>query len=443
MKPESILQALGEARPEYLALPQKTGPRAARPLGRILLIAAAVALLATTAFGAVTGVRYLVKQWTKDAPISERKLADNWFELYFENNPAADDAPETLAELYLPAAPEGYLREHTALSYGNAFETENTVVWELGDPWAELDEKLDAWTAAHPLLTGDELAAWEQEHPAPTVRIETVQFSQKPLKALRDRNVFATFGAEAAGELTKSGEIVGQTEYVVYTCTPEDSDSGSGGTWYFWLDEQRHYIFCLSFTDGIPQADRETFLRSVKSVDRETYLTRTGIEDWNVNNRNNERENRGRLARGEKLLPVYSLYVSDFAPEGFDASTCLVIGDETAPLSYMQEWQDGKGHSASLLLGWTMDDDDFADWTHTTRSLGGTEVDIWVSSQREDSDDSTWREEFWRWTAPDGETVLFLYFFSADNTEPEDAFKLSLFWSVREGTPEQQVRIEN
>ncbi len=446
MRPESILLALGKAKQEYLELPEQGAARGAgRPVRRALLIAAVVVLLVTTAYGAVSGVRYLVKnvkKWSAEAPIRERKLDNNWYELYFEENPAAADAPETIAQYYLPKAPAGYRREHAVLSYGDAFETESGVVWVYGDPAAALDAAMDAWAAEHPSgMTQEELAAWEKEHPAPTVRVEEVSFSQKPLKALRDGNVFAVFGTLQPERLVKSGEIIDETEYVVYTYAPGEGEHRSGTeTWYFWLDEARHYIFCMSFSEGIPQADRESFLRSVKPVEREAWITRCGLADWHENNEAVARENRVRTARGEELLPVNRFYLSDFAPAGYAGSSALVVGGESGALTYMQEWQDGKGRSASFYLGWTMDEDDFKDWDHDTRSLGGAEVDVWVRSFYEASDDSVWREEYWRWTAPDGETVLFLYFFNADNTEPEDEFRLSLFWSVREAEPEQTVR---
>ena len=220
MRPESILLALGKAKQEYLELPEQGAARGAgRPVRRALLIAAVVVLLVTTAYGAVSGVRYLVKnvkKWSAEAPIRERKLDNNWYELYFEENPAAADAPETIAQYYLPKAPAGYRREHAVLSYGDAFETESGVVWVYGDPTADLDAAMDAWAAEHPAgMTQEELAAWEKEHPAPTVRVEEVSFSQKPLKALRDGSVFAVFGTLQPERLVKSGEILDETEYVV------------------------------------------------------------------------------------------------------------------------------------------------------------------------------------------------------------------------------------
>lgn len=440
MKPESILKALGRADPALLELPPAKGggKRLDKPLRRGLLAAAAAALLITTAYAGVAGARYLARRWSGDAPISERKLADNWYELYFADNPAAEDAPDTLEQFYLPTAPAGYVREHTTLSYGDAFETENSLSWIPEDALADYAREVSRWEAAHPAaMTQAELTAWEAEHPAPVGKIPSVHFSQKPLKALMDGNVFAIFGTLHSGEPKKSGEILGNTEYVTYTWA--EGDEGEE-TCCFWLDEARHYIFCMSFSGEISRTDREAFLRSVKPVERETWKERSGLRDWQAANRNNQAENRSRASRGEKLLPVNRFYTADFAPELWEASSYLVIGGETDSLAYTQEWQDGKGHSASFLLGWTMDDDDFAGWERSTRSLGGGEVDIFVRSFYEDSDDSTWREEFWRWTAPDGETVLFLYFFSADNTDPEDEFKLSLYWSVREADPAESLQ---
>ena len=443
MNPETILQALGAASPELLELPSREAPARSvrRPLRKALLLAAAVVLLVTTVFGAAAGVRWAVKRWSADAKIGERSLDGNWYELYFENNPAAPDAPETLAQLWLPKAPEGYVREHAAISYGTAFETENRAVWTLGDWAAELEAAVDAWAEAHPkALTAEELAVWEAEHPAPSLRLDEVSFSQKPLKALLGGDVFAVFGTVAPEKLTRSGEILGDTEYVVYTYAGEEQDPGAPGTWYFWLDEARHYIFCMEFSEGVPQADREAFLRSVKPVDRETWLSRCGVEAWQTRQETNARENRGRAAREETLLPVDRFYTADFAPEGYEASDVLVIPGAGVPLVHMQEWQDGKGHSISFLQGWTMDEDDFDGWDHSVRSLGGAEADIWVTSYPGESSGETWREEFWRFTAPDGQTVLFLEFFTCDDSDLPDELKLSLFWSVREANPEESVR---
>ena len=196
----------------------------------------------------------------------------------------------------------------------------------------------------------------------------------------------------------------------------------------------------MSFSEGIPQADRESFLRSVKPVEREAWITRCGLADWHENNEAVARENRVRTARGEELLPVNRFYLSDFAPAGYAGSSALVVGGESGALTYMQDWQDGRGHNISFMQGWTMDADDFEGWEHSVRSLGGAEVDIFVRSYPEESSGDTWREEFWRFTAPDGGTVLFLEFFTCDNSDLPDDMKLSLFWSVREAEPEQTVR---
>ena len=411
MKNETILRAVGAARADYLdhALerPAEKPRRLVRPVARIAVIAAVMVLLVTSAFAAWSA-------WS----MGSRKLSDNWYEMYFQENPAAADAPETLEQYYLPAAlPEGYTRDFSRVTYGDAFSTESAVSWVYGDPDAQQSALVDEWTKTWtrdengaPLpLTEDQLAVLEKEHPIPSVKIQEVSFSQKPLLSLPKDNVFDTLGGRDLGEMVRGGTTLNGVAYVTMTHTGEDGDS----TWYYWVDDACHYVFSMYFTAGIPQADREAILSSVAPVDREAYLAIMGI--------------------GSR-----SVWLADAELDGYTAKSVALIVGKNGKVNTMSDWQDGAGHVITCSMGNTYTDEDFANAKRAEFTVNGTPVTSFVSE--ENADGQIWRDENWYFIAPDGVTHVWINFLSCDNVELPQTLKESVLESIRAVDPTGLVK---
>ena len=401
MKPEEIMKALQGADDAYLdkalGQPPRKSFRSLRPGVRLCLIAALLLMMGGTVYAAWTALN-----------VESRQAPEGWYEVYFQENPAAPDAPESLEEYYLPAvSSDTFIRESTTLNFGNAFATESRIVWTYGDPWKKMDEEIDRWNKTWACdengrpkaLSSQELAALEKEHPLPSVKTEQLIFSQKPLLSLPNDKVLDTYFSDA-GPLTKGGVRIGSRDYV----TMGNADE----TIYLWTDEALHYVFYLRCSNGIPRSEQEKAVCSVAKVGRESYLEQTG------------------LANAESR----TLWIPGIAPTAFQQeSMLLVLPDRSEDLSVMLDWQDESGHRITFAQGFSYTEEDLADSEHTTRSLNGS--DITVLRRMENVDGHPWIDENWYFIIPGSGTSFWINYYSTDGTEVDEEVKLALYESIQ------------
>ena len=401
MKPEEIMKALKGADSAYLdkALeqPPQKAFRSFRPSVSLGLIAAILVFMGGTALAAWTALN-----------VESRQVPEGWYEVYFQDNPAAPDAPESLEEYYLPAvSPDTFIRESTTLSFGNAFTTESRVVWTYGDPWERLNEEIDRWNKTWACdengqakaLSSQELAALEKEHPLPSVRTEQMIFSQMPLLSLPNDKVLDTFFTDA-GPLSKGGVQIDGRDYVTMSNADE--------TIYLWTDEALHYVFYLRCSNGIPRSEQEKAVRSVAKTDRETYLDQTGLSH----------------------VKSQTLWLPGAAPAAYKhEALLLLLPDRSEDLSVMMDWQDENGHQITFAQGFSYTEEDLANSECTTRSLSGNKIT--VLRRKDNVDGHLWIDENWYFTVPGSGTSFWINYYSTDGTETEEADKLALYQSIR------------
>ena len=412
MNSENILEAVGQARGAYLdhAMEQRaeTG-RKRRPLRAALLVAAAVALLVTSVYAATTA-------WK----IAGRKTDPSWYELYFEENPAAADAPDTLEQYYLPRSlPVGYEVDLARVSYGDAFSTESTVEWLYGGYRADLDALIDQWYATwtqdengQPLpLTAAELAALEEEHPMPSLELQSVVFTQRPLKCLWQGDVFA-FMSGSLDDVTRGEVTLGDRGYVTMTHTTDRGEEVS----YYWVDEARHYVFSLQFSAGIPREEREAVVQSVAPVEKAEYTALLGADAY-----------------------AGAVYVAQVGPTGYDKGSVALVRTGEGELYALSDWQD-LGHGVTLCVGSYMEDELQADAgvQVTEFTLDGTKIVCAASDTTVNGE--PFAQESWFFTAPDGETALWLEFFSTDGTKLSAEEKEAVFRGIAAVDPAEIIR---
>lgn len=316
MRAEEIMKALGGADAAYvehaLERPAPAARRTLRPLLRLGLAAALIALLAGTAFAVMSGLA------TKE---KERESSPQWYELYFEDNPAAEDAPDQIVDHYFPAGtPKGYREVAARLKY-----VDGRVVRADGE-W-----RCDA------LRIGS-------EEEGDGVIPATAEFHYMPLRCLnvhdnfQNENVFGDFFNVEPGQFTKSVEELDGREYLRYDCQSGVNGYFTQTSWYFWVDEARHYVFTMMFNEPVPREDRIAFLRAVAPL---------GKNDWNELMHGdrvaawNERLEAWNAAHPEaEPLPLIRLYLPTLRPEGYDAiqqNYCARPSDALAELP-MDEW---------------------------------------------------------------------------------------------------------
>ena len=390
MKPETILQALSETRPALLDEARETvsaRSRNLRPLRRIALVAAAVALLAGTVFAAVTVL-------TPKISIDDRQpdnLDDSYFSLTLEENPAAEDAPGRLEVLYLPRAlPEG------------AALTAASVEWSDRLTWA--------WTA-------------------PDGSQGAISFGQIPLQPDGREHPLTAFEGIDPKELEQ-----GTLELNGMGCWTMTRRSAAGDTaWYYWLDEARHYLFHASFNEAVPQTEREAFLASVAPVTEEAFYDAIGL--------------RGRTLWALSWTPEG--YTETWkglltTADACDQSWNGVLTAAKAGLSGGQRFSNGESEIAlEQNPGYELHDpgqqtspeetEDPADVGPTVRldryetaerTVDGTKITVLTAAGEFDGK-PVW-EEVWSFAAPDG-TPLRLSFCTGDGTEVDEAARLAVF----------------
>ena len=480
MRPEEIMKALGGTDSRYLdqALERPAAPVRSRlrPLARLGLIAAVVTLLAGTAFAVATGM-----------VSKERRSAHRWYELYFQENPAAEDAPNEILDFYSPTGiSAGYRRELARRSFvdGRVVQAEGSwVCSELRMVHGENGE-----TELQNLRKGQ---STEPEEARSFVDAEAtrwtdarVDFKYMPLKSLNvhdswmNENVFAEFVTEDVEKITKSGERIEGRDYVVYSCQP-GVDGGEAETqWYFWIDEARRYVFSLMFTEPVPEADRLAFLRAVTPMDEAAWerlmnpdlvtAFNNCLAAWNAAH-----------PEAEPKEPI-RLYLPSLRPEGYDkiqrwydawASHSALVdlpvdqwldkalelgipvsaGAELMNVKAIIDLHDGRGKSlrcapyaASYIGGFSESEQlDLIEDTFRQHASDST-LDRFTLDGREIlrvfhglAKSSTLNEyESWIFLAPDGNSLLELDFMNhgAETPIPED-LKIAFFRSIEEVDP--------
>lgn len=371
MNSETVLRALGSARTEYLDHAMEHGQAEARsisrPLRLTLLTAAVLALTITCAYAGHS-------VWN----MSQRQVKQGLFasyELFFEANPAAPDAPDTLEQYYLPRElPEGFRLDYARLSYGDAFAAVNEVRWVRGE----------FGTAGK------------------------ISFTQRPLKSLLEDAVFAQFNYRPRNR----GEVeIGGVDYMTVT----EFEATHNVTAYYWVDENRHYVFRMGFTDEIPQPMREAILQSVGVVDKAACAAALGADVYEGN-----------------------VYVMHTDVEGYD-NTAVMLEYSGGRLQAKSQWRCGDrgfGLSVGAYTGIPQGAEDEIEETSFT--VDGTDV---VCAKRAFvSNGLPCRQEDWFFTAPDGVTELWLSFSSTDGKYLPWEQKLTIFRDIAPVTPADLIR---
>ncbi|MBQ2061418.1 MAG: hypothetical protein II458_01960 [Oscillospiraceae bacterium] len=371
MNSETVLRALGSARTEYLdhAMEhgQAGGRRLSRPLRMVLLTAAVLVLTITCAYAGHS-------VWS----MSQRQVKQGLFasyELFFEANPATPDAPDTLEQYYLPRElPEGFRLDYARLSYGDAFAAVNEVRWVRGE----------FGTAGK------------------------MSFTQRPLKSLLEDDAFAQFNYRPRNR----GEVeIGGVDYMTVT----EFEATHNITAYYWVDENRHYVFRMGFTDEIPQPMREAILQSVDVVDKAACAAALGADEYDG-----------------------CVYVAQTGTEGYE-NISVMLENSGGRLQALSQWRCGdRGFvlSVGAYAGIPQGAEDEIEETNFT--VDGTDVVCTKSAFV--SNGLPCRQENWFFTAPDGVTELWLSFSSTDGGYLSWEQKLAIFRGIAPVTPADLIQ---
>ncbi len=211
MNTDDLFTAMSDIEDSYLISSDASAQPAVRrkKIIRRALLAAAVLVLCIATVTA--GVNLL--------SIGSEKVGADSYNLYFEENPAAADAPKTIAAYYLPTV-GGLAQNYGTLS--------NIIV------------HLDCQNTAGAQVT----------------------FTQRPLLALDYNNTFAGSNGIDIDSMKQETVTFGAVEYFRLT-----HKSGSDtSAFYYWVDEARHYVFEMFFNEGISEDDRIAYLQSVHPV---------------------------------------------------------------------------------------------------------------------------------------------------------------------------------
>ena len=303
MNADELLQAVGETRADYLEhalLPPAAASRRAGSLGRRIALAAAVAaLLAGTVYAAVSGL-----------VTKEQAVGPQWYEVYLEENPAAADAPEEIVDHYLPArVPESYVLQHASVDVKDGKTLEAKAEWVRPDLQMVVKETEDT----------------ELEDGETWFTNAEVRYFYRPLKAVSGigayvlENAFSDLNGADMDRVIKSSEQIDGVDYLVYTCPADSMPLWSDeNTWYFWMDENRRYLYSMFFSEPVPREDRLAFLRSVAPVDDAAWDRVMNPDTVTAFN--------GRLAvwnaAHPEAMPIapIRLYLPSLRPEGYDMS---------------------------------------------------------------------------------------------------------------------------
>ena len=426
MRPDDIMKALGGADSAYLdhALEEPapaSRPNRLRPLARLGLIAAVVTLLAGTAYAAV---KYMAPS------ITETEVAPGIYELSLDEK-AAEDAPAGIEEYYLPTAPAGY-------ELVDAYLTKND---------GELVQAQARWSIP-PQDAPELLPAGASREPYPMF-----EFTVNPLRAVDGTDPLASLSVNGTSseivvdmsQIAKAGVELSGVEYLVYDC-PKGTLLGwnMAVTDYFWVDEARHYLFCVEFTEAVPQAQREQILASVAKVDAKTWedffcpdkiaLFNEQITAWNE-------------AHPDEPIPVFHLYLPSLQPETYShrmqnyvAGQNGMPGEKIDPLYDVRTILHLLDDDSHELCFWNLKgNDDMAREAREKLEAGEAETFVLdgVEIIRYSEEEPGCRKEVWSFSAPDGASDICLEFVDA-NVEPSPIpadLKIAFFRSIEEVDP--------
>ena len=426
MRPDDIMKALGGADSAYLdhaleePVPASRQNRL-RPLARLGLIAAVVTLLAGPAYAAV---KYMAPS------ITETEVAPSIFELSLDEK-AAEDAPAGIEEYYLPTAPAGYQLELADLTKNDGEVVQAQARWSIppqGD--AGIGTAVPS-RMSYPMF----------------------EFSVKPLRAVDGSDLSASLGANGVSSsivsdlsrIRKSILESNGVEYLVYDC-PKGTLLGwnMAVTDYFWVDEARHYLLSVEFTEDVPQALREQILASVAKVDAKTWedffypdkiaLYNEQITAWNE-------------AHPDEPIPVFHLYLPALRPEAYShrmqnyiAGQNGMPGEKIDPLYDVRTILHLLDDDSHELWFWNLKNNDSMA-REAREKLEAGEADTFVLDGveiiRYSEEEPGRRKEVWSFSAPDGASDICLEFVDA-NVEPSpipEDLKIAFFRSIEEVDP--------
>lgn len=426
MRPDDIMKALGGADSAYLdhAL-EEPAPASRqnrlRPLARLGLIAAVVTLLAGTAYAAV---KYMAPS------ITETEVAPGIYELSLDEK-AAEDAPAGIEEYYLPTAPAGYQLELADLTKNDGEVVQAQARWSIPPQNEAVILPAGSSQEAYPMF----------------------EFSLKPLRVVDGSDPLASLSVGGTSseivvdmsQIAKTGVELSGVEYLVYDC-PKGTLLGwnMAVTDYFWVDEARHYLFCVEFTEAVPQAQREQILASVAKVDAKTWedffypdkiaLYNEQITAWNE-------------AHPDEPIPVFHLYLPSLQPEAYShrmqnygALQNGMPGEKIDPLYDVRTILHLLDDDSHELWFWNLKNNDYMA-REAREKLEAGEAETFVLDGveiiRYSEEMPGRRKEVWSFSAPDGASDICLEFVDA-NVEPSpipEDLKIAFFRSIEEVDP--------
>ncbi len=431
MKPEDIMNALGSADSAYLtqAMEEPTAParRRNKPLRRAALIAAAVLLLAGTAYAAARGIAAMLR---KAPSIAETEVLPGVYQLSL-NEKAAEDAPAGIEEYYLPTAPADYVLEDANLTRNDGEVVRAQARWSIPPQNAAVILPAGSSQEAYPMF----------------------EFSLKPLRVVDGSDPLASSSVGGTSSeivvdmarISKTGVELSGVEYLVYDC-PKGTLLGwdMAVTDYFWVDEARHYLFCVEFTEAVPQALREQILASVAKVDAKTW------QDFFCPNKIalfNEQITAWNQAHPDETIPVFHLYLPSLRPEAYPhrmqnygALQNGMPGEKIDPLYDVRTILHLLDDDSHELWFWNLkNNDSMARKAREKLEAGEAETFVLdgVEIIRYSEEESGCRKESWSFSAPDGASDICLEFIDA-NVEPSpvpEELKIAFFRSIEEVDP--------
>lgn len=293
----------------------------------------AAALAALLLAGAVTAAVLLGPK------ITLKQTGVESFELLLGDGEAAVDAPGYLAQYYLPTSlPESAKLNGVQLSRGAYYD----------------------WTVRTAAGDGQ------------------IAFSQEPLPLHNGNEDTSIVTGEGLGKLEQGTMELDGTQYWTLNGT---TAAGSIGI-YYWKDPDSHYLMSAVFSETVPQAEREAFLRSVKPVEAKQAYAVMGIckeAAWSLG----------------------------WLPEGFESQSFTLSVDGWGEAVVIQgHATDGHGEDIFLLQNFWGDLLD--QMTKTEREIDGVPVEVYT--RETEFDGETWLQETWRWFAPGSGIELQLTF---------------------------------
>lgn len=302
--------------------------RASRLFSPLAAALAALLLAGAVAAAVLLGPKITLKQTGAES-----------FELLLGGGEAAEDAPGYLSQYYLPTAlPESAKLNGVQLSHGAHYD----------------------WTVQAAAGGGQ------------------IAFSQEPLPLHNMNEETSIVTGEGLGKLEQGTMELDGTQYWTLNGT---TAAGSIGI-YYWKDPDSHYLMSAVFSETVPQADREAFLRSVKPVEAKQAYAVMGI---------------GKEA-------AWSL---GWFPEGFESQSFTLSVDGRGEAVVIQSHA-ADGHGEDIYLQQNFRGDGLDHLTKTEREIDGVPVELYTAETEIDGE--TWLQETWRWTAPGSGIELRLTF---------------------------------